>query len=155
MHKHNGGRWADFHPLSNVMVCPTVLMLFNVFNGQSNHYSGYITCSQSCSSPRTYAHRGRLVLPQVRALRNGSVTIAFSRWRTYSHSVCRRCQRPNPWPPRAADGRRPVQWKRLWCHRRGSSALATSSNSEKRWVGCDLVARGQSCCHCMYYSVVP
>ena len=22
MQKHNGGRWADFHPLTNVMVCP-------------------------------------------------------------------------------------------------------------------------------------
>lgn len=22
MRKHNGGRWADFRPLTNVMVCP-------------------------------------------------------------------------------------------------------------------------------------
>ena len=155
MRKHNGGRWADFCPLSNVMVCPTILMQLYVLNGQSNHCSGCIICSSRCSSPRTYAHRGRLMLPQVRGLRNGNVMIAFSRWRTYSHSVCRRCKRPNRWPPRRADGRWPVLRKQVWCHRRGPSALAMFSNSEKRWVGCDLVAGGQSCYHCMYYSVVP
>ena len=25
MRKHNGGRWADFRPLTNVMVCPRYL----------------------------------------------------------------------------------------------------------------------------------
>jgi hypothetical protein len=65
MRKHNGSCWADFRPLSNVMVCPAILMQLYALNGQSNHYSGYITYSSNYSNPRTCAHQGRPILPQV------------------------------------------------------------------------------------------
>jgi Haspin like kinase domain len=35
MRKHNGGRWADFRPLSNVMVCPLL---------------SYVTTNTQCES---------------------------------------------------------------------------------------------------------
>ena len=37
MRKHNGGRWADFRPLTNVMVCPRHLIALHCISSDTHN----------------------------------------------------------------------------------------------------------------------